>query len=263
MDIWKSCSDLSAESVDLVVITVLRASAGTPGKAGFKMIVTRDGTLLGTVGGGAVERHAVEKAREILGSGENVFEELDLAGIGMQCGGTVILTYEYVGGRERFILFGGGHVGSALLPILESLGFLVTVYDNRKEIIGRIVPSSGRTLIHGPYEDIGSVLDDVRKSRYAFIGTHGHLHDYDVLSQLIRSEIPFTYVGLIGSKSKIRGTCGRLVSEGLPVPDYLYGPVGLSIGGDTAQEIAVSIAAEVVAVKNGAAVPHMRTTVER
>jgi xanthine dehydrogenase accessory factor len=218
---------------------------------------------MGTVGGGALEKHAQEHAGDIFASGENDVEELDLAEIGMQCGGNTMLTYELISARDRFILFGGGHVGRALLPILESLGFLVTVYDDRKGIIDGIADGQNRACIHGAYEDLSRITDLIEHADYLFIATQGHTHDYDVLRQLLRTDKNYRYIGLIGSRRKVSALLDMLEKDGLDVPSFLYAPVGLHIGGDTAEEIAVSVASEVVAVKNGVDAPHLRLTERR
>jgi xanthine dehydrogenase accessory factor len=260
MDILKTCSSLIEQGIDLVLVTVVKASSGTPGKAGFKMILTDRGELFGTVGGGSIEHRAVEDGKEVLKTGESRLEEYNLEELEMKCGGRVTLLYEYMQGRRGFMLFGGGHIGRALAPILESLGFRVTVFDSRPEVRELLGESEERTVIIGHYENIGSTVETLRECEFCFIATHGHLHDFQVLKQVIQTKEEYRYVGLIGSLSKIRSTLKKLSNAGLQAPEYLYAPVGLKIGGDTAAEIAVSIAAEVVSVVHGAKVPHMRSS---
>ncbi|MBN2552458.1 MAG: XdhC family protein, partial [Spirochaetales bacterium] len=170
---------------------------------------------------------------------------------------------EYMQARQGFMLFGGGHIGRALTPILESLDFRVTVFDSRPEVRDLLVEKDGRSIIIGDYEDIGTAADVLRTCRFCFIATHGHLHDFQVLKQVLEAKEDYRYVGLIGSRSKIRTTLEKLAASGLKAPEFLYAPVGLKIGGDTPAEIAISIAAEVVAVQHGAEAPHMRSTLER
>jgi xanthine dehydrogenase accessory factor len=262
MEILKQCSSLIERGINIVLVTVVKAGSGTPGKAGFKMILTDRSELFGTVGGGAIEHRAVEDAKEVLRTRENRLEEYNLEKLKMKCGGEVTLLYEYMQGRRGFMLFGGGHIGRALTPILESLGFRVTVFDSRPEVRELLRETEERTLIIGDYVDIGSAVERLQSCEFCFIATHGHLHDFQVLKQVLQTRDRYRYVGLIGSRSKIRSTLERLEAEGLQVPDYLYAPVGLRIGGDTAAEIAISIAAEVVAVVHGAEVPHMRSILD-
>ena len=263
MEILKQCTTLLEQGSDIVLVTVVRAGSGTPGKEGFKMILTDRHELYGTVGGGAVEHRAVQEAEEVLRSRSNRLESYDLEKLGMKCGGQVTLLYEYMQARQGFMLFGGGHIGRALTPILESLGFRITVFDSRPEVRDLLGEREGRSIIIGDYEDIGKAVDVLRACRFCFIATHGHLHDFQVLKQVLEAGNDYRYVGLIGSRSKIRTTVEKLAACGLKAPGFLYAPVGLEIGGDTPAEIAISIAAEVVAVLNGAEAPHMRSTLER
>ena len=262
MEILKQCSSLIEQGINIVLVTVVKSSSGTPGKAGFKMILSDRGDLFGTVGGGAIEHRAVEECREVLRTRENRLEEYNLETLKMKCGGKVTLLYEYMQGRRGFMLFGGGHIGRALTPILESLGFRVTVLDSRPEVRELLGETKERTIIAGDYEDIGNAMETLRACEFCFIATHGHLHDFQVLKQVLEAKDSYRYVGLIGSRSKIRTTLKKLSEAGLQAPEYLYAPVGLAIGGDTAAEIAVSVAAEVVSVVHGAEAPHMRSTLE-
>ena len=260
MDILKTCSSLIERGISLVLVTVVKAGRGTPGKEGFKMILTDRGELFGTVGGGAIEHRAVEDGKEVLKTRENRLESYDLAKLEMKCGGQVTLLYEYMQGRRGFMLFGGGHIGRALTPILESLGFRVSVFDSRPEVRELLGEAEGRTIMIGDYDDIGEAADTLRACEFCFIATHGHQHDFQVLRQVLQAKDGYRYVGLIGSRAKIRTILEKLKAAGLQAPEYLYAPVGLKIGGDTPAEIAISIAAEVVAVVHGAEAPHMRST---
>jgi xanthine dehydrogenase accessory factor len=259
MDILKQCSKLLDRGMNIVLVTVVKASSGTPGKEGFKMVLTDQGGLFGTVGGGAIEHRAVEDAKDILSSRGNRLESYNLEKLGMKCGGQVTLLYEYMQARQGFMLFGGGHIGRAIAPILESLGFRVTIFDSRPEVRELIGESADRRIITGDYTDIGNAVEILQSCEFCFIATHGHLHDFQVLKQVLQAKDDYRYIGLIGSRSKIRTTLEKLAASGLETPQYLYAPVGLEIGGDTPAEIAISIAAEVVAVVNGAKVTHMRS----
>jgi xanthine dehydrogenase accessory factor len=252
------CGELLEGGTDLVMVTVIRATPGTPGKEGFKLLLTGDGRQHGTVGGGAIEHRAVQEARQLLSSRESRVEEYDLQGLGMKCGGKTTLVFEYLPGRRGFVLFGGGHVGRALAPILEALGFRVTIFDDRPEVRALLPEAAGRRLLIGSFTDISPVSGALAEGGLCFIATHGHEHDYAVLRQLLSLGKEFRYIGLIGSRVKVRSTLKRLREEGFAPPDSLYAPVGLPIGGDTAAAIAVSVAAEVVAVLSAAKLPHLR-----
>ena len=115
-----------------------------------------------------------------------------------------------------------------------------------------------REIIIGDYRNISTVLEKTIRDGFCFVATHGHSYDYDIVRQLLSTEQPFSYLGMIGSKKKVGTLFKRLSGEGIAVPDYLYAPVGLDLGGDTAAEIAVSIAAEVITIIRGRSGTHLR-----
>jgi xanthine dehydrogenase accessory factor len=244
---------------DVVLVTVLAAGAGTPGKEGFKLVLTDDGATHGTVGGGALEHRALADARQVLASRRNALTTYDLSSLGMVCGGEVTLAFEFYPGARSFLLFGGGHVGRALAPILESLGFRVTIFDSRPELRPALETVPGRRLVIGDYTNLAPIRAELERAEYLFIATHGHQHDYQVLTQVLAAGGPRRYIGLIGSRSKVRTTRERLARDGIPVPDCLYAPVGLALGAQSPAEIAVAVGAEVVALQRGVEAPHMRS----
>jgi len=260
METLRRCLQFLEEGCDVLLITVLQASQGTPGKEGFKLALASDGRRFGTVGGGALEHRALADAQELLRKRKNALISYNLAELGMRCGGEATLAFEYLPARRRFLLFGGGHIGRTLTPMLEALGFRVTVYDSRPEVREALAetPEAGREVVIGEYTDLSPVRERLEAAEFCFIATHGHLHDYAVLKQVLQSGGERRYIGLIGSRSKIRHTRERLAEEGLAVPDSLYAPVGLDLGAQSPAEIAVAVAAEVVAVLHGAGAPHLR-----
>ena len=266
MDIFKKITELSAEGKPVVLATVISASGSTPAKPGFRMAVAGINNLIGSIGGGALEKAFVDEALQILSGEERltapIIRTVDLSGLGMECGGKVEMMIEFFSGGREFFLFGGGHVGRALAPILEQLGYSVTIFDNRPEV-KMLAASSGRAsgsrkVIIGDYNNISSIAEKISISGGCFIATHGHQWDKAVLAQIIKTAPGLPYIGLIGSKTKVKATLEQLIDEELNIPASLYSPVGLRIGGDSAAEIAVSIAAEIIAVNNGTEVPHMR-----
>ena len=261
MKIWEKCARLNAEGADCVVATVIEGASGSPGKSGFKMAVSSTGASFGSVGGGAVEKKTAEAAAEALKNRENSLLQIDLAELGMICGGRMTVFLEFVPAARGFVIFGAGHLGRALSPLLESVGYSPVLFDNREENTAFSGP--GRKIIIGDYADIGSLQDEIRKCGRVFIATHGHKHDEILLRQLFSMNIDFQYLGLIGSSRKIAVTIDRLASEGLVPPEAFYAPVGLDIGGDSASEIAIGIAAEVMAVVNGREAVHMRKKAAR
>ncbi len=263
MDIFRKINELIESGKSGVVVTVTGAAGSSPGKTGFKLLLTEDGFHTGTVGGGAIEHLALEEAKKCLRAGASKSMSVDLSEIDMECGGRTDLFFEYIKGVRNFTLFGGGHVGRALAEILHMLEYNVHVFDNRQESIDQLSGLEGIHPVLGDYSDISPVSRTLTASDYCFIATHGHAFDYTVLKQVLETGKEFRYVGLIGSAKKVKVTLDKIAESGINVPDFVYSPVGLDIGGDSAAEIAVSIAAEVIAVNNGAMAPHMRNRLRK
>lgn len=145
----------------------------------------------------------------------------------------------------RVYIFGGGHVSQELVPILSHIGFSVVVYEDREAFTRPELFPGAADIILGDFRNIRSF---VRLSRqdYVIIMTRGHQADFEVLSQVLRE--PLSYIGCIGSRSKIAATRERLISLGYPenIYDQVHSPIGLSIGAETPAEIAVSIAGELI-----------------
>ena len=261
MDILKKTAELSELGNAFMLATVVTVDGSSPAKPGFRMAVVSASETYGTIGGGALEKIIIDEAAAKLSAGGSLpapeLRKLNLRAIGMECGGQLEMLIEYFGGRNDFILFGGGHIGRALSPMLELLGYSVTVFDNRPEIAEHI-QAEGRTLQIGDYTDISPIADRLKTAEGCFIATHGHEWDQTVLGQVLATGADLPYIGMIGSKKKVAVIISNLRNEGITIPAQLYTPVGLKIGGDSAAEIAVSIAAEVVAVKNKTEARHMR-----
>ncbi len=264
LDIIQKCAELNKAGTSYILLTVVSVNGSSPARAGFRMLVTEN-ERYGTVGGGAVEKLLSEEAVEILRNRKELngpeLRTIELEKTGMSCGGTARIFIEHFHSNPDFVLFGGGHVGSALAPMLELIGYRITVFDNRQKIIAHTA-SDSRRIITASYEDISEAVPILKNGKYCFIATHGHEHDLTVLRQVLMSGIEMKYIGMIGSKMKVKMILDRLKDEGIRIPESLYAPVGLKIGGDTAAEIAVSVTAEIVSVNNKAQANHMRNRTE-
>lgn len=145
----------------------------------------------------------------------------------------------------RVYVFGGGHVGQALVPVLANLGFRVAVYDNRKELADRAHFPQASQVIYGPYEDIAPRVK-LTEHDYVVIMTPAHQGDYAILEQVLRYKT--SYVGCIGSRHKIARTQALLREAGISEEAIasVHSPIGLPIGAETPAEIAISIAAQLI-----------------
>lgn len=145
----------------------------------------------------------------------------------------------------RVYIFGGGHVGCALVPVLASVGFRVTMYDDRAALAKPERYPSADEVICGSFADISARVQ-LTADDYVVVMTPGHQADYEILTQVLRSEA--TYIGCIGSRSKVAKTRERLLSDGFDEREIarIHAPIGLPILAETPEEIAVSVAAEMI-----------------
>ena len=150
----------------------------------------------------------------------------------------------------RTYIFGGGHVSRALVPVLASVGFRPVVYDDRPEFADSTLFPQAEAVLCGPFTDIGAHVT-VTEEDDVVVMTRGHQADYEVLTQVLRSGA--RYLGCIGSSRKLALCRDRLLHSGFTEEEYarLHAPIGLDIGAETPEEIAVSVAAEMIAVRAG------------
>ena len=311
--------DALARGERVVLCSILASSGSSPRGAGARMAVFADGHTLGTVGGGAVEYAAAQRAMECLRTNTPEMRSYDLRpdeveSVGMICGGRVtvysqvfapdgeteitalcrwrevlggeqdawllmelsgervqrfeVLTAEEIPADKRecftakaawrddfyvepicragkVYLFGGGHVGCALVPVLAAVGFPVVVFDNREALAKIENYPAARAVIFG---DFGNIYEKVTLTAndYAVIMTPGHRADFEILAQVLKSDA--SYIGCIGSKHKVAKTRELLLSQGFADADIarIHSPIGLPILAETPEEIAISIAAEMI-----------------
>jgi len=313
-----------------VLCSILASSGSTPRGAGAKMAVFADGSAIGTIGGGAVEKIAAQEALEVLKSGRSHRKAFCLApnqvaDIGMICGGNVTVYYQFFGAGDeksralleavlallqggknawlvmelldgdvaefgtcdeenglrfaagispealrpmllsravyqkgepswyvepiaragRVYLFGGGHVGKELVPVLAHVGFRVTVFDNREDFAKAENYPAAEEVVFGDFENVGEKLS-ITADDCVVIMTPGHQADREVLLQALRTQA--YYIGCIGSRHKIARTNEFLLANGIPEEALarVHSPIGLEILAETPAEIAISVAAEMI-----------------
>jgi xanthine dehydrogenase accessory factor len=220
------------------------------------MIVLPDGSQMGTVGGGTLELAVAQAAREVLAEGKSrvVNFELNPEGkdsLGMLCGGQVSVYIEYVGSRPLLYIYGAGHVGAALAALAVTVGFEVTVMDDRPEFVTPARIPSAQHFMAGDFVELvqGAVYGP---QGFHVILTDKHASDERVLRALLERDIDSRYIGMIGSRAKILEVFRHLVDAGIDPARLaeVYAPIGIDHGGQTAEEIALAIAAELVAVRH-------------
>ncbi|KAB3540952.1 XdhC family protein [Alkaliphilus pronyensis] len=236
-----------------VLATVIEAKGSSPGKIGFKMIYTKDQELYGTVGGGLVEAKIIEEAQNALETNKSTTLEYDLSpgnkGIGMQCGGTMKVFLEVFLPKARLLLCGGGHVGYEIAKIAEILKLETILLEERSSFATEDRFPNIKRIVKEDYRD---ALKEVKVDEYTYvvIVTKGHLTDQVVLEEII--DKPAAYVGLMGSRRKKEEVMKYMKSRGYSdsILEGVHCPIGLDLNADTPEEIALSIIAEVIAVKN-------------
>lgn len=242
------------------LITIVEVDGSTP-RASGKMLVYEDGTSLGTIGGGEVELLAGRDALSAISSGQNLCRSYDLStpGIGMTCGGHVRVLIEPFKARPLLVMCGAGHVGGKVLQLAGFLGFDTLLLDDRDETqISDKIQLAHRFV---PVRDFARELLalDIAPGAYYVIATHGHTFDGDALTAALQKRA--AYVGMIGSRKKIAALFAELEKKGVAraALDTVYTPIGLDLGGETPEEIALAILAEILAVKNGRKGGSLRT----
>jgi xanthine dehydrogenase accessory factor len=217
------------------------------------MLVCEDGRQVGTVGGGAIEAALVEEAKAALASGEpRLFKRHLTHELAMCCGGEVEAFIDPMGRKERLFLVGGGHINAALAPVGAQLGFEVWVVDDLEELASpERFPVATRLLHSWLPKEWGARFD---RDAYVVIATRDHAVDQEVLEDLAKLSAEPAYLGVIGSRGKLGRFKKRLEAKGVSEAFLarVRGPIGVEVGAETPAEIAVSVAAELVAIRRGA-----------
>lgn len=250
---WISAlADLQSQGEACVLVTIIEELGSTPRNAGSKMVVSAE-RIFDTIGGGHLEYKAMEIAREMLASRSQHtrLERFSLgASLGQCCGGLNVLLFEPMGQPQAQIaVFGAGHVGRALVPLLANLPCRVRWIDSREQEFPAQIPDGVRQIVADePLDEV----DQLPKGSYCIVMTHNHQLDLELTAAILKRG-DFAYFGLIGSKTKRVKFEHRLRDRGFDpaLLQRMRCPMGLSeVKGKLPIEIAVSIAAEVIATYN-------------
>jgi xanthine dehydrogenase accessory factor len=246
---------LENEGVSFVLVTLVDALGSTPQDPAAKMLVTAQGLYSGTVGGGKVEAAALKLAAEVLAKGDAKprFVSWTLKGdVGMTCGGSVKFYFEphFGAGPWNIAVFGAGHIGQALIPVLTPLPARITVVDSRSEWLDRLPRSNNLRVIHS--ESPESVVPSLPDNTFALVMTMGHATDRPILRRAL-TERNFPFIGVIGSDAKAKILRRELIADGVSAKKAagFLCPVGLDFGSNHPHEIALSIAAQLLSVRDG------------
>ncbi|WP_051569191.1 XdhC family protein [Alkaliphilus transvaalensis] len=247
--------ELSKHRKAFIMATVVEAKGSAPAKSGSKLIYTEDKELFGTVGGGLVEAKVLEEAERALQNKENKILEYNLTktekGIGMNCGGSVKVFLEVFLPQYRLLLCGGGHVGYEIAKLASQLKIETLLLEERSHIATEErFPSVCRRIVRDHYQE---ALAEIEIDEYTLIAivTKGSSTDEVVLEGVINSPAP--YIGMMGSQRKKLEILKSMELKGYDreLLEKVHCPIGLDLKAITPEEIALSVIAEMVAVKNG------------
>ena len=233
--------------------TIVQVNGSIPSYESAKLLVREDGSMLGTIGGGCVEAEVWNAAREVMETERPKHMNFSLGqdaayDNGLICGGQLTVFVEPVVPQPRAFIFGAGHISKSLSKIAGLAGFSTTIVDNRETFANRERFPDADEIYADEYEDVFPKLP-IRDTSYVIIVTRGHRDDMRVLRWAVTT--PAKYIAMIGSKRKVIGVVKELEKEGISRSAYdrVFAPMGFEIGAITPEEIAVSVVAEMIAVR--------------
>jgi xanthine dehydrogenase accessory factor len=257
MDVFEELVRLRRMGQRCALATIVDAHGSIPSYQTAKLLVREDGSILGTIGGGCVEAEVWNTAREVLHTGKpkclsfNLGEDAAYDN-SLICGGQLEVLVEPILPQPRAFIFGAGHISRSLSQVASLAGFGVVVIDDRETFACRERFPEAEEVIAGEYEQVFPKLA-VNDASYLIIATRGHRDDLRVLRWAVTT--PARYVAMIGSRRKVLSIVQQLESEGVShqALQSVHAPMGLEIGAVTPEEIAVSVLAEMIAVRRNAA----------
>ena len=256
MDLLEELVRLRRAGQKAALATIVAVRGSIPSHESAKLLVREDGSMLGTVGGGCVEAEVWNAAREVIETEKPRKISFNLAGEalydnGLICGGQLDIFIEAILPVQTAYIFGAGHVSLSLSKMASLAGFCTVVVDDREQFANRERFPEADEIYAAEFEEVFPKLP-VNDSSHLVIVTRGHKDDMRVLRWAVST--PARYIGMIGSKRKAIEVLKTLEKEGLPRQqlERLHSPMGLEIGAISPEEIAVSVVAEMIAVRRGA-----------
>lgn len=255
--------ELLQSGTPFVTVTMVAVRGSAPQILGAKAIVTADGVVYGTVGGGKVEARAIEHSKHLLADGKGKSCELVKwnlqTDIHMTCGGEVQFFFEANYCNEwQIAVFGAGHIAQSLIPILLGMNCRVTWLDQREEWLSKI--ASHPRLRKVCVQDLASQVATLPKACFIVLMTQGHANDLPVLAETLKTRTP-PYLGVLGSVQKAKVLRRDLQEMGVSeekIASY-YCPMGLPLGNNTPPEIAISIVSQLIQVRDESGLIDQRT----
>lgn len=252
--LYRALAELEEKNESGAICTIISSHGSTPRHVGSKMLVYTDGNILGTVGGGEMENRVIAEARQAILDGKPRVLEYSMAdpkrGDPGVCGGQVEIFVEPLQPKPTLVVVGGGHVGKAVAHLAHWLGFRVAVNDDRPEFCTPEAVPDADEYHFLPVTQLPQHLE-ITPWTYVVLTTRGVNVDVQGLPALL--ETPAAYIGVIGSRRRWATARSQLLERGVPEEKLarVRSPMGLELNAETPEEIAVSIMAEIIMLRNG------------
>lgn len=251
-ELLKTLSERAAQGLPTALVTVIAASGSTPRSVGAKMLVFPDGSLRGTIGGGRFEASAAEDATRALAEGKSASfsYELEPKQLGMYCGGRAEVFVDVLADALRLVILGGGHVGQKLAALSAFLGVPHWVVDDRAEYAARERFPAARAVLEAQPDQALKRLTVGPQTAIAIVT---RCHGFDLRCLAAALGTPAFYIGMIASRAKTERLFELCRRRGLePDEPRVRAPIGLDLGAESPEAIALSILAEILQIKNNA-----------
>ncbi|MFY9307645.1 MAG: XdhC family protein [Bacteroidia bacterium] len=249
-NIYKKILQIESGNAKAALCTIISTKGSSPRKTGAKMLVYQNGKIEGTIGGGALEKKVIEQALAVLKNNEATIVAHNLVSqLAMCCGGTVEIFIEPIMNKKQLYIFGAGHIGKSLAKFAIELDFEVTLIDERSEAFDTNDFTACTTINTHHANAIEQLV--FSENTFVVILTHNHAYDREILA--LSSQKPHQYIGMIGSERKVAIAKKNIVASQLLTEEQAASidmPIGLDIEAITPQEIAISILAKLIDVRN-------------
>ena len=257
MDVFEELVRLRNLGQKCALATIVEVRGSIPSYQSAKLLVREDGSMTGTIGGGCVEAEVWNAAREVIETEKPKRLTFNLGqdaayDEGLICGGQLEVFIEPVEPQNRALIFGAGHISKSLSQIATLAGFASVVIDDREAFASRERFPEAEEVHAAEYEEIFPRLG-INETSYLIVVTRGHRDDMRVLR--LAAGTPARYIAMIGSRRKVLNVVRELEKEGISreALEKIHAPMGLDIGAVSPEEIAVSVTAEMIAVRRNAA----------
>lgn len=261
---WRKVNDLLRANTPFATVTMVDVRGSAPQIQGAKAIITEQGIVEGTVGGGRVEARAIAHGLEMLKTADGRscdFVTWNLqTDIGMTCGGEVRFFFElYLANDWKIAVFGAGHIAQALIPILLQVNCRITCVDQRSEWLSRLPDHAKLNRVCRP--DLQGEVQHLDPSSFFVLMTQGHATDLPVLAEVLLQTPGPPYVGVLGSLQKAKVLRRELQEMGVPKDRIrsFFCPMGLPMGNNTPSEVAISVLAQLIQERDRLGIIHQKT----